>query len=221
MARDALPARPTLRLDPSPPPRSKGTTVSETELTMSAPDRPGARRRRLLACLLGLSVVSVGAGAFSLALFTDTAASTGTFAAGTIDITSSPTVPFTVTGMMPGDNNTQALTIANAGTATFRYSMIAAASNPLGDALTLTVKTIGTGCTAFDGTIVLATTVLDGAAIGSVAQGPQTGDRTLAGATNEVLCFRVGLPTATLDALQGGTSAASFTFDAEQTANNP
>ena len=58
--------------------------------------------------ILGLSVLSVGAGAMSLAIFTDTAASTGTFAAGTVDITSSPTVAFTVAAMMPGDTNTQA-----------------------------------------------------------------------------------------------------------------
>jgi hypothetical protein len=31
----------------------------------------------------------------------------------------------------------------------------------------------------------------------------------------------VSLPLATADALQGATSAATFTFDAEQTANNP
>lgn len=195
--------------------------MSETEITTATLARTGARRRRLMAGILGLSVLSIGAGAFSLALFTDTAASTGTFAAGTIDITSSPTVAFTVTGMVPGDTNTQALTIANAGTAQFRYAMTAAASNTLGSTLTLTVKDIGTDCATFDGTTVLAATALDGAAIGSPTQGAQAGDRTLAGAASEVLCFRVSLPIGTGDALQGGTSAATFTFDAEQTANNP
>jgi len=195
--------------------------VSETERAQSIVERPGARRRRFLAALLGLSVLSVGAGVFSLALFTDTSASTGTFAAGTVDITSSPTVAFTVSGMMPGDTNTQALTIANAGTASFRYSMAATATNTLGTTLTLTVKTLGTSCALFDGTSVLAATALNGAAIGSAAQGAQAGDRVLAGASNEVLCFRVSLPLATGDALQGITSAATFTFSAEQTANNP
>ncbi len=195
--------------------------MSDIERAEPSTDGHGRRRRRLLACLLGLSVLSVGAGAFSLAIFTDTAASTGTFAAGTVDITSSPTVAFTVTGMMPGDTNTQALTIANAGTASFRYSMAATATNTLGSNLTLTVKTIGTDCATFDGTTVLAATTLNGAAIGSATQGAQAGDRTLAGASNEVLCFRVGLPLATGDALQGGTSAATFSFAAEQTANNP
>jgi len=195
--------------------------VSETERA-SQPVRPaGARRRRLLAALLGLSVLSVGAGAFSLAMFTDTAASTGTFATGTIDITSSPTVAFTVTGMMPNGSNTQALTIANAGTASLRYAMTAAATTPLGAVLTLEVRTLGASCAAFDGTVVLAATVLNGATIGNPAQGPDTGDRTLAGASNEVLCFRVSLPGTAGNALQGTTSAATFTFDAEQTANNP
>jgi hypothetical protein len=196
--------------------------VSETERAHPVqPAQPGRRRRRFLAAILGLSVLSAGAGAFSLAIFTDTAASTGTFAAGTVDITSSPTVAFTVAGMMPGDTNTQAMTIANAGTASFRYAMTTTATNTLGTTLTLTVKTLGTSCAAFDGTSVLATTALNGAAIGSPTQGAQAGDRMLAGASNEVLCFRVNLPLATGDALQGITSAVAFTFAAEQTANNP
>ncbi len=196
--------------------------MSDTERARSSkPSRPGVGRRQLMAALLGLSVVSVGAGTFTLAIFTDTDASTGSFAAGTMDITSSPTVAFTVANMMPGDTNTQALTIANAGTATFRYAMTAAATNTLGTTLTLTVKQLGTSCAAFDGTSVLAATTLNGATIGNPAQGPDTGDRTLTGASNEVLCFRVSLPIGTGNALQGITSAATFTFDAEQTANNP
>jgi hypothetical protein len=196
--------------------------LSATERAQSIqPVRMGSGRRRLMAGLLGLSVLSVGAGAFSLAIFTDTAASTGTFAAGTIDITSSPTVAFTVANMMPGDTNTQALTIANAGTGALRYAMSAAATNTLGTTLTLTVKSIGTSCAVFDGATVLAATALNGAVIGSPTQGAQAGDRTLAGGANEVLCFRVSLPLATGNTLQGITSAATFTFDAEQTANNP
>jgi len=185
-----------------------------------APSIVSHRRRVALAAVLVLSLVSLGAGAMSLAIFTDSAASTGTFTSGTIDITSSPTVAFTVGAMMPGDNNTQALTIANAGTGALRYSLTTVATNTLGAALTLTVKTPGTSCAAFDGATVLATTALDGAALGNPAQGADAGDRTLAAATNEVLCFRVGLPLATGNALQGISSTVTFTFDAEQTANN-
>jgi len=180
----------------------------------------GKHRRLALASVLGLSVVSLGAGAMSLAIFTDSAASTGTFTSGTIDITSSPTVAFTVGAMMPGDNDTQALTIANAGTGALRYSLTTVASNTLGDTLTLTIKTLGTDCATFDGTTVLAATALDGAAVGNPAQGADAGDRALAAATNEVLCFRVSLPLATGNAMQGISSAVTFTFDAEQTANN-
>jgi hypothetical protein len=184
------------------------------------PSLVSSHRHVALAAALGLSVVTIGAGAMSLAIFTDTTASTGTFTSGTIDITSSPAVAFTVGAMMPGDANTQALTIANAGTGALRYSLSTVATNTLGAALTLTVKTVGTSCAAFDGTSVLAATALNGAAIGNPAQGSDTGDRALAAATNEVLCFRISLPLATGNTLQGISSAVTFTFAAEQTANN-
>ena len=188
---------------------------------MTQPETSRRRRRGLLGVLLSLTVVTLGAGVFSLAIFTDSAASTGSFATGTIDITSSPTVAFTVSNMMPGDTNTQALTIANAGTATLRYAMVSAATNVLGSTLQLEVKTLGTDCATFDGTAIVGPTTLNGALIGSVTPGFQAGDRTLAGLTNEVLCFQVSLPKATGNGLQNTTSAVTFTFSAEQTANNP
>src|SRR6188472_3457024 len=91
----------------TPPPQ-------EGNLRMTQPEPSRRRRRGLLGVLLSLTVVTLGAGVFSLAIFTDSAASSGSFATGTIDITSSPAVAFTVSNMMPGDTNTQALTIANA-----------------------------------------------------------------------------------------------------------
>ncbi len=208
---------------------ARGTIVDMTETPTADPNPTAARpagsrpprRRGALALLLGLTVVSLGAGMFSLAVFTDSAASSGTFASGTIDITSTPTVAFTVTSMVPGDTNTQALTIANAGTAALRYALSSLATNTLGDTLTLTIRTQGTSCAAFDGTVVLAATALDGAAVGSPTQGAQTGDRDLAAAASEVLCFRVSLPLATGNTLQGQSSSVTFTFDAEQSANNP
>src|SRR5438046_1679333 len=53
----------------------------------------------------GLLIVSVSAGAMSLALFTDTAAvGANTFTAGTIDITASPaSALLTSSALMPGD----------------------------------------------------------------------------------------------------------------------
>ncbi len=193
-----------------------------TVLPITAEERPSRRRRRgILALLLGLTTISLGAGMFSLAIFTDSDASTGTFTSGTVDINSNPTVAFTVTDMVPGDTDTAALTISNDGTADLRYALSTVATNALGDTLTLTVKTQGTDCATFDGSTVLAATALDGAAIGSPAQGDDTDDRTLLAGDDEVLCFRVTLPLATGNSAQGESSSATFTFDAEQVDNNP
>ena len=60
--------------------------MSETERAhLVQPAQPGRRRRRVLAAVLGLSVLCMGTGAFSLAIFTSSASSTGTFAAGTMN----------------------------------------------------------------------------------------------------------------------------------------
>jgi len=185
--------------------------------------RRRARRRGIVALLGAVSLLTIGAGSISLAQFTDSATSTWAFTTGTIDVNTSPAVVTAVNNMMPGDNATQALTVSNAGTGDLRYSISVAATNALGTALQLTVKTQdgGGGCAAFTGTSVLAATTLNGAAVGSSAQGAQAGDRNLAAGTSEVLCLRVSLPLSTGNALQGVSSAATFTFDAEQTANNP
>ena len=185
--------------------------------------RRRTRRRGLVALLGAVSLLTIGTGTISLAQFTDNAASTWAFTAGTIDISTNPTVFTAVNPMMPGDNSTQALTVTNAGTGDLRWSLSVAATNALGSALQLTIKTQdgGGGCAAFTGTSVLAATTLNGAALGSSTQGAQAGDRNLAVGASEVLCFRVSLPLTTGNALQGITSAATFTFDAEQTANNP
>jgi hypothetical protein len=78
-------------------------------------------------------------------------------------------------------------------------------------------------CDAFDGTSVLAATTLgaSGAGFGDVTAGDDTGDRTLAAGANETLCFRVTLPGPTGNAFQAATTTTTFTFDAEQTSNNP
>jgi hypothetical protein len=86
--------------------------------------------------------------------------------------------------------------------------------------LTVTIKTLGTSCAAFDGTS-LYSGALSAAGIGDVTAGAQAGDRTLAAASSETLCFRATLPGATGNAYQGATTTATFTFESEQTANNP
>lgn len=186
-------------------------------------ERRRKRRRGIVALLGAVSLLTIGAGTISLARFTDTTSSTWSFTAGTIDISTNPTVFTAITSMMPGDNATQPLTVTNGGTGDLRYAMSTAATNALGDQLTLTIKTedAGGGCAAFTGTSVLAATALDGAGFGSANQGIDAGDRNLAAGASEVLCFRVSLALSTGNAFQGASSAATFTFDAEQTANNP
>jgi predicted ribosomally synthesized peptide with SipW-like signal peptide len=73
-----------------------------TELDTAIEERRRRRRRRgLIVLLLTFSLASLGAGLFSLALFTDTDASSGSFTAGTIDIATNPSTLFSVTGIMP------------------------------------------------------------------------------------------------------------------------
>lgn len=186
-------------------------------------ERRRKRRRGIVALLGTVSILTIGAGSISLAQFTDTDDSTWDFATGTIDINSNPSIVAAVTAMMPGDDETQALAISNDGSGDLRYALSVAATNGLGAALELTVKEedAGGGCAAFTGASVLAVTTLNGATVGDSTQGADAGDRDLAAGTNEVLCFRVSLPLAADDSLQGATSEATFTFDAEQTANNP
>ena len=194
----------------------------DTQLTDHQIERRRKRRRGIVALLGAVSILTIGAGSISLAQFTDSASSTWAFTTGTIDVSSSPTVLTAVTNMMPGDNATQAVTIGNGGTGDLRYSMTTAATGALGTQLQLTVKTQdgGGGCAAFTGTSVLAATTLNGAGFGNVLQGADPGDRNLLAGASEILCFRVSLALSTGNTFQGVSSAVTFTFNAEQTANN-
>jgi hypothetical protein len=197
--------------------------MPDTQVVTTQVERRRKRRRGTVALLAAVSLLTIGAGSISLAQFTDSASSTWSFTAGTIDVNTNPAVLTSISNMMPGDTNTQALTVTNAGSGDLRYALSTVATNALGNQLQLTIKAqdAGGGCAAFTGTSVLAATTLNGAGFGSSAQGAQAGDRTLAAGASEVLCFRVSLALSTGNAFQGATSAATFTFDAEQTANNP
>ena len=176
---------------------------------------------------LFVSVISLGV----LALFTDTASVPGnTFSTGTVDISTAPASALvTFSGMAPGDQVTNPITVTNAGTLQSRYAVTSTTTeNTLAAQLDLTIKSGVTTCTnagfSVDGSVVYATGDLGSTAgvnvIGSPTQGAQAGDRTLAAAGSEVLCFNVSLPLATGNAFQGLTTTATFAFQAEQTANN-
>lgn len=181
------------------------------------------RKRRGAAVLLlaAASVLTIGTGSISLAIFTDTATSTGAFTTGSIDINTSPAALFTVTGIFPGDSGSATLNVSNGGTGTLRYAMTTSATNAdtkgLRDQLQLTV-TAG-ACPGVG--VLYGPAALSGAAFGNPLQGAQAGDRTLAAAANENLCFAWSLPSATGNAYQTATTTATFTFAAEQTASNP
>lgn len=197
-------------------------------------NRSTARRRRQLLALTALVALGAAAGQLSLAYFTDQETVDGTFGTGSIvlDAAKIDALVLNSAAMMPGDTLTDDVVVENDGTGQLRYAMTTATTNPdakgLRDVLTLTVKTIdvttpGTPCDDFDGTSVLAATALgaSGAAFGSPASGAQAGDRVLDAASNETLCFRVSLPSGTGNAYQSANAVTTFTFDAEQTANNP
>jgi hypothetical protein len=187
-------------------------------------------RKRFWWLLLAVGVLAGAPWAVTHAVFTDTQAVTGnTFSTGSVDISTSPTSALvTFSGMVPGDKVTAPLTVSNAGTLQLRYAMSTSitGSTTLSDGLTLGIKSGVTTCTnagfATDGTSVYTTgTSLTSGAIGSNAQGAQTGDRTLNASASEILCFQVSLPSGSSSSLQGLTTTATFTFDAEQTTNNP
>jgi predicted ribosomally synthesized peptide with SipW-like signal peptide len=177
----------------------------------------------------GLAVVSMGAGAMSLALFTDTETVDGTFSSGTVALDAAKVDALSLTAsLMPGDSVTDDVVVENDGSAELRYDVTAASvddsspnGGPLYDALTVAVKgpdldllPDGTPCDDFDGSTVLAATTVG--ATTSVAS-----DRVLASDANETLCFRVALPLLTGNAYQDAETTTTFTFAAEQTANNP
>jgi hypothetical protein len=186
-----------------------------------ATKRRGKRRRALLAILLASSLATLGAGAMSLAVFTDSKASTGSWSSGSVTLGVAPATSFTATNIMPGDSGSQTITVSNSGTGALRYALSTSATNAdtkgLAAQITLTVKAgacPGAGANLYSG-------ALGSAAIGSNAQGPQAGDRALAAASSEQLCFAWSFPLASGNAFQTAATTATFTFDAEQTANNP
>ena len=150
-----------------------------------------------------------------------------TIGTGNIALDDAPDSAFlTVANMIPGDSTIQPLTITNAGAGELRYSMTTAADNVdtknLRDQLQLTLRVkTANPCASEDGAIISGPGILSAAAFGSAAQGADPGDRTLAIAASEVLCFKVELPLASDDTYQNATTTATFTFDAEQTSNNP
>lgn len=199
------------------------------------------RRKLFILGLTATMVTSISAATmFSLALFTDQETDDSTFTTGTIvlDPTKIDAMDLTSAAMMPGDAVTSSVTVENDGTAQLRYAVSQTSTNAdskdLRSELLLVIRTEDTGggtdfgsdgnyCDDATGTSLRASAAMgaSGNLVGDPASGAQGGERTLAAAANEVLCFYVSLPIGATNAVQGATTTTTFTFDAEQTANNP
>lgn len=189
----------------------------------------------LLLTLVAIGLLSATSGLGGLAVFTDQEANNAnTFTTGTVDISTSPSSAFITYGdMAPGDEVTEPLTVSNDGSLELRYAVTSTIPLPpfpsLAAQLDLTIKENVTTCTNagfdVDGTVLYGPGDLGSFAginvIGDPTQGADAGDRVLAAPASEVLCFNVELPLSTGDSYQNKTTTATFTFDAEQTANNP
>lgn len=196
-------------------------------------------RRLVVAAVLALGAVTGLVAMPTLALFTDSQdVGSNSFTTGTVDISASPASSVvTFSNMAPGDRATGSTTLSNAGSLGLRYAMTTSTTNTDGKNLAGTLKArvavrAGVGCDFpyynSDGTTTVLTDdtqlyegILSSAAFGNTAQGGQAGDRTLAASGSEVLCVSVVLPSSAGNSLQNATTTATFTFAAEQTANNP
>ena len=194
--------------------------------------------KRVLAALMAITAAAGLIATVSTALFTDSVpVGSNTFNTGTVDLTTSPTSAIwtAVTTGAPGDRATGTLAVTNAGSLELRYAVTGSNTNAtLAAGMNLRIglrggascdfpyhNTDGTTTTLTDDTQLFAGAESTAALIGSTTQGAQAGDRTLAASATENLCFAVVLPTTAANSLQGLNNTATFTFDAEQTANNP
>jgi len=186
---------------------------------MSTTTHAHPRRRRRFVALAGLAAItaSLGAGALSLALFTDTESSSGSFTAGKIDLATNKTTLFDVSGLMPGDRVAADIVVTNSGTEALRYAISTTDDGgALAAAMTVSVYA-NNDCSG----TALSSGPFNAKLLGDKAAGPDGGDRTLAGAASETLCFAVELPKSADTSLENASAAVTFVFDAEQTKNNP
>lgn len=183
--------------------------------------RPRHLKPTLIGLLLAASLASLGAGVSSLAIWTDSATSSASFSAGTVDLVVNPATVLTVGTLAPGQSGSAELTVANSGTLALRYAMTSSSTDADGKALRGQLSLTVSAGACPSATALFGPAALSGAAFGNPAQGGHTGDRTLAAGESETLCFAWSLPSATGDAFQGATTATTFTFAAEQTVANP
>lgn len=205
-----------------------------------------ARRLRLVATTATVALAAAGLTSLTTsALFTDTQMMSATdFTTGTVrispEMSATPGLTLAAGNLAPGDTTFGAVTVSNIGSLELRYATSLTGANPvaqtadLAGELDLTLYAAPAGSTtdvaaSCNATGVSALTAVatrvglpltTTALLGSNAQGPDAGDRTLGAQTAETLCVALTLPLETGNTFQGTTASVTFTFDAEQTANN-
>ena len=197
----------------------------------------------LLVGVIAIGGLAALLGAASQAIWSDQDTVGGNvFNTGSVDLTAadSPSPMWNVTAAAPGDIATGSVTVTNAGSMELRYSItgsnVGDAALPAAMNLRIGVQgggscdpyhnTDGTVIAVVDDTELIATTLNTTALVGNPNPGddvaPGGGDRILTVPVgSEVLCFSVVLPSSAADALQSLNNTTTFTFDSEQTANNP
>ena len=197
-----------------------------------------AQGKWILVLLIAIGGLAAVLGTASQAIWTDTdPVGTNNFATGSVSLTTSPTSAIwtAVTAGTPGDLATGSLTVTSAGTVALRYAVTGSVTSAtLAAGMNLRIglqaggscdfpyhNADGTTTALTDDTQLFAGALNTAALIGSNAQGSQAGDRPLNASTNEVLCFGVALPNSAANSLQSLSNTTTFTFDSEQTANNP
>lgn len=185
------------------------------------------RSAKIRAVLALGTVVGLGT-VFTLAAWTDTAVTSGTFSTGTVDIKidgadNPPTVAsLSLTNAKPGDVTYAPVTVTNEGSINFTYTMSPAITTPsassplLESVLTLAVvKVADTGSCVAGAFTAPADPLISPARALNITTA--TAARPLVATTgSEVLCFRVELPSTADTAVQNQTTTASFTFVATQ-----
>ncbi|MFW6174193.1 MAG: TasA family protein [Chloroflexota bacterium] len=194
----------------------------------------------LAIAIFAVGIMSVGVQLTTQALFTDSeTVGSNTFTAGTLDLsTSEASEVLSLDPMAPGDTATSSLTVANEGNLELRYAL-SSTSTPTGpdddDDLTVASTTElsiwaeseegdddSTCDASFSGSFLYGPDTISGAGFGDIDNGDtDDGDRLLAPDANEVLCFKVHMDLSAGNEWQGEGAKVSFTFDAEQTDNNP
>jgi hypothetical protein len=187
-----------------------------------------SKKIRVVAALGSLSA-AVWAGTF--ATFTDDAASSSTFTAGTVDLEladdADDSYAFTsieMSNMKPGDVKYAPLKVENAGTLAYLLDMSVSATN--GDAKNLRDQLVagaqvvanaaacdsaGAGYAAAAAVPVVNTVFAEGSLATRAVD-----DRAMAAGASQVWCFKVELPSSSGNAFQAATTTATLNFTATQ-----